>query len=68
MIPNFLHEYILKACLKSKKPLVTASYTTKEILKYNKEAKKLNIPVIFEMGCDPGIDHLVTLMMIDEVR
>ena len=48
--------------------MVCASYLKPNIKKLNQKAKEAGITMVFEMGLDPGIDHIVTLKMIDDVR
>ena len=58
---------IAKACLQEGKNLVTASYVSPEMKSLNEEVKAKDLIFLNELGLDPGIDHLATMKIIDEV-
>ena len=66
-VPAFLHIHIAKVCLDKKKNLVTASYVSPEMNELNEEAKKNDLIFLNELGLDPGIDHLATMKIVNEV-
>ena len=66
-MPAFLHIHIAKACLQEGKNLVTASYVSPEMKSLNEEVKAKDLIFLNELGLDPGIDHLATMKIIDEV-
>lgn len=68
MLPPFLHKYALEHCINLKKDFVCASYLSPELKSYKKKAMKNGITCLFEMGLDPGIDHVVTVHIIDSIR
>jgi saccharopine dehydrogenase-like NADP-dependent oxidoreductase len=39
---------------------------TEELLKLSPTVSNAKITAVFECGLDPGIDHIVTLMMIQK--
>ena len=67
-IPPFLHPKIFKACSLAKIHLVTASYLTDDMLKYDKECKKDDVIFLNECGLDPGIDIMSTMKIKDEIE
>jgi saccharopine dehydrogenase-like NADP-dependent oxidoreductase len=67
-VPAFLHMHVAKACLELGKNMITASYITKELQDMDQEVKAKGLIFLNEMGLDPGIDHLATMKVIDEVR
>ncbi len=68
MLPPFLHIDIIKLALKHNIPVATASYATPEISSLHEEAVSKGIPVLMEMGLDPGIDHMSAMKEIDDIR
>jgi saccharopine dehydrogenase-like NADP-dependent oxidoreductase len=68
MLPPFLHKKALEICIREKKNFVCASYLTPELKDLEEEAKKNNVSCFFELGLDPGIDHIVTVHIVDLIR
>lgn len=68
LLPPSLHPQIAKYCLKHYKDLATASYASDEIKSFDAEAKEKGLCFLFELGVDPGIDHMSSLKMIEEAR
>ena len=66
-IPAALHVQVAKQCLQSKKNLVTASYVSQGMRELNDEAVKNDLIFLNELGLDPGIDHMSTMKVINEV-
>ncbi|KDO18387.1 saccharopine dehydrogenase [Saprolegnia parasitica CBS 223.65] len=68
LLPAPMHVDIAKACLSSKVPLVTASYISPEMQALNDMAVAQRIPILCELGLDPGMDHMSAMKIIDEVQ
>jgi saccharopine dehydrogenase (NADP+, L-glutamate forming) len=68
MLPAFMHGQVAKDCVKFKKHLVTASYTSKEMRELDEEAKAAGIILMNEIGLDPGIDHASAMKIIDHIK
>src|SRR5215213_8131779 len=68
LLPPSLHYIIALDCLQFKKNLLTASYIDPEIEKLNDEIKNSKLLFLYEMGLDPGIDHMSAKKIIDEVQ
>ena len=68
MLPASMHTQVMQDCLKYKKHMVTASYVSKEMQAVNKEAKKVGVLLLNEMGLDPGIDHMSAMHIIDRIK
>lgn len=68
MMPPSLHILIAKDCLAYKKNLLTASYADDEIKSLNEEIKKSGLLFLYEMGLDPGIDHMSAMQILDDLR
>lgn len=67
MLPAYLHFDIAKSCIKYNKNLVTASYISKEMSALDVEAKAKKLLFMNEIGLDPGIDHMSSMQMIDNI-
>lgn len=48
--------------------MITASYISKELSDLDKQVKEKGLVFLNELGLDPGIDHLATMKVIDEVK
>ena len=68
MLPRPLHIHAAKSCLRQGKSLLTTSYEPPEMLELAGAAKKKGILFLNEMGEDPGLDHLGTQLLLDEIR
>lgn len=67
-IPAFLHIHVAEICLELGKNLVTASYISDPMLNLDKKVKEKRLVFLNEFGLDPGIDHLSTMKVLDEVH
>src|SRR3990172_791201 len=65
MLPAHMHISVAKDCIKYKKHMVTASYVSKEMKALDEEAKNAGVILMNEIGVDPGIDHLSSMLVID---
>uniref|UniRef100_K3WBC1 Saccharopine dehydrogenase NADP binding domain-containing protein n=1 Tax=Globisporangium ultimum (strain ATCC 200006 / CBS 805.95 / DAOM BR144) TaxID=431595 RepID=K3WBC1_GLOUD len=68
LVPEPAQVRVAQACIKASTPLVTASYASPAIKQLHKAAKEANIPILCEMGLDPGMDHMIAMKMINEVK
>ncbi len=68
MLPAFMHHLVAKKCIDLRKPMLTASYVTDEIKELDQLAKKAGIPILMELGVDPGIDHMSAMRQIDKIK
>ena len=68
MVPKPIHIHVAKSCLRNRKSMVTTAYEIPELLALEKEAKEKEILIVNELGEDPGMDHLGTQMILDEIR
>lgn len=67
-VPAFLHPHIARACISAKKHLVTASYVSPEMAAFHQDAHSRGLIFLNELGVDPGIDHMATMKIVDEVK
>ncbi|KAL6911598.1 hypothetical protein ACP4OV_000403 [Aristida adscensionis] len=68
LLPTSFHAAIARACIQHKKHLVTASYVDESMSKLGQAAEGAGITILCEMGLDPGIDHMMSMKMIDEAH
>ncbi len=68
MLPGHMHHLVADKCLDLRKPMLTASYATDEIKSLEEKAKKAGIPIMMELGLDPGIDHMSAMNLINRIK
>ncbi len=68
LLPAFLHTSIIKSCIQLRRPIITASYVSDEILELDQAALENEVLVLMEMGLDPGIDHMSAKRDLDGLR
>lgn len=67
LLPPHLHIEVALDCLDLGKHLLTASYLTEEIKKYADQIAAKGVLFLYEMGLDPGIDHMSAMSLIDSI-
>lgn len=68
MLPPHLHLSVAKDCCRLRKHLLTASYTDDAVRTMQKEIDQVGVLFLYEMGLDPGIDHMSAMRLIDHIR
>lgn len=68
MLPAHLHIEVAKACLKHSKNLVTASYVSPALKALHGQVDDKGLLFLNEMGLDPGLDHMSSMKIIDEIK
>ena len=68
MVPAFLHFIIAEECLTQGKNLLTASYIDEASKSLAERIKAKGLLFLYEMGLDPGIDHMSAMRIIDEIK
>eukprot|EP00924_Labyrinthula_sp_SR-Ha-C_P012283 snap_masked-scaffold_10-processed-gene-2.16-mRNA-1 protein AED:0.05 eAED:0.08 QI:0/-1/0/1/-1/1/1/0/959 len=68
LLPSFLHGPIINASAEFRKPLVTASYVPDGLENIERKLVNDKNMFLFEMGLDPGMDHMSAMKMIQEVQ
>ena len=68
VLPATMHVPIAKQCILHGRPLVTASYVSAEMQALHEDAIQADVPILCEMGLDPGMDHMSAMAVIDSVR
>ncbi|RLD87140.1 MAG: saccharopine dehydrogenase, partial [Bacteroidetes bacterium] len=68
MLPASLHHLVTEKCIDLRKPMLTASYATDQIKALDEKAKKAGVPILMELGLDPGIDHMSALKVMQRIK
>lgn len=68
ILPADMHHVVAKACVQEDTHMVTASYMNEKIRALHEEATAKGVTILNEVGLDPGIDHLLALECIQEVK
>lgn len=68
ILPANLHPIVAKACINEGVHMVTASYMSTEVKDLHQAATNAGVTILNEVGLDPGIDHLLALECIQEVK
>jgi len=68
LLPASFHAAIARVCIELKKHMVTASYVDESMSNLSQAAKGAGVTILCEMGLDPGIDHMMSVKMIDEAH
>ncbi len=68
MLPAAFHVKVAKLALAHNCHMVTSSYLSEEMLALNDEAKSKGLSLVNEVGLDPGIDHLLAQILVDNAR
>ncbi len=68
MMPPALHFLVAKDCVEYRKHLLTASYVDNNIKSLRDEIAQRKLLFLYEMGLDPGIDHMSAMKIIDGIK
>ena len=68
LLPAYLHILVATSCLHYKKPLFTASYIEPQIESLADQIKENGLVFLYEIGLDPGIDHLSACKLINTIK
>ena len=68
LLPPHLHIEVARDCVKLQKNLLTASYVDENIKELQAEIEKNKLFFLYEMGLDPGIDHMSAMQLIDHIH
>ena len=64
LLPAPLHAPVAAECIRQRTPLVTASYVSDELAAMHDAAVAAGVPILSEMGLDPGMDHMSAAELI----
>jgi saccharopine dehydrogenase-like NADP-dependent oxidoreductase len=68
MVPEHVLIAIAQSCLRTQTNMVYTAYQEANIFALSEKAKAQGILFLSEIGEDPGLDHLCTVKLLDEVR
>ncbi len=68
MLPANFHVRVAKMALAEGCHLVTSSYLSDDMMALNDAAMEKGLSLVNEAGLDPGIDHLLAHILVDEAR
>ncbi|MBX2897883.1 MAG: saccharopine dehydrogenase NADP-binding domain-containing protein [Cyclobacteriaceae bacterium] len=68
LMPAHLHPQAAALCIRLRKHLITASYVSDEMKRFDAEAKHLGLLFLNECGLDPGIDHMSAMQVVDRIK
>lgn len=68
LVPYAFHSTVAEFCIKHRKPMITTSYVSDAMRALDKHAKEAGIPILNEVGLDPGIDHMSAMQIIHQVE
>lgn len=68
LLPPAFQLQVARACLDRGRPMVSASYQDSKICALQREAKRWGVPLLTEMGLDPGIDLMSAVELIRRVE
>lgn len=68
LLPANLHFNIAQLCLKHNTHFATASFVSPEMQTLHDAAKNQQLIFLNECGLDPGIDHMSTCQVIDDLK
>jgi saccharopine dehydrogenase (NADP+, L-glutamate forming) len=63
-----MHTEIAKICLEKNCHFASSSYISSSLKKLDQEVKSKNLIFISEIGLDPGIDHLFSHLLVQELK
>ncbi|MCU0329010.1 MAG: saccharopine dehydrogenase NADP-binding domain-containing protein [Chitinophagales bacterium] len=68
MLPPSMHYIVLESCISFRKPMLTPSYQSQAMLDKAKDIDDSGILVVNELGLDPGLDHITSMVHIEEMK
>ena len=68
LLPAPLHATVAEQCIAARTPLVTASYVSPELAELHDGARRASVPLLCELGLDPGLDHMSAAAMIAQAH
>ena len=68
LLPPQLHAIVAADCIRYGKSLFTASYIDEAIRQQTTAIQAKGILFLYEMGLDPGIDHMSLLSLLEDIR
>lgn len=68
MLPATKHLEVAELCLSANAHFVSSSYISPEMQVLDQQAKKQGLCFVNEVGLDPGLDHLLAHLLVDQYQ
>lgn len=68
LLPPHLHFIVAESCVLFHKHFLTASYIDDEVKTLQKDIEHRNLLFLYEMGLDPGIDHMSAMQILNNIK
>lgn len=68
LLPPALHILVARDCIQFKKHLLTASYLDAEVKSLQADIEAAGVLFLYEMGLDPGLDHMSAMKLIHSIE
>lgn len=68
LLPADMHLPVAEACVQHGRSMFTASYVSPGMQALDAEVRAKGLLFLNEIGCDPGIDHMSAMQLIDEIK
>lgn len=68
LLPAAFMAPVAKLCVGMKKPMVNPSYIKDDMKSLDGPAKEAGVPLLCELGLDPGIDHMSAARTVRRIR
>ncbi|MDX1501978.1 MAG: saccharopine dehydrogenase C-terminal domain-containing protein [Thermoanaerobaculia bacterium] len=67
LLPPSFQRVLTHECLRHRRSLVSVSYAEPATRALSSEAVRRGVLLLFEMGLDPGIDHMATMALVERL-
>lgn len=68
LLPADMHLPVAEACVQHGRSMFTASYVSPGMQALDAQVRSKGLLFLNEIGCDPGIDHMSAMQLIDEIK
>ena len=68
LLPAPMHVSVAEECIARNTKLVTASYVSPEMQALSARAAEAGVPILCEMGLDPGMDHMSAMRLLAQTK
>lgn len=68
LLPADMHLPVAQACVQHGRSMFTASYVSPGMQALDTDVRAKDLLFLNEIGCDPGIDHMSAMELIDEIK
>lgn len=68
LMPPAFQRPVARECLRAGRHTLSVSYATPEVRGLDGEARERGVLLLYELGLDPGIDHMATMSLVERLR